>query len=329
MEKRYLGALIIAAACMPLNPASLAAQSPTAAPPHAAAPHDWTPPRTPDGQPDLQGYWNSATYTPLERPAEFKDKAFFTAAEAEAFARRRNDALNNQASDDLHYDNAIWQSEKTEKGLSSLRTSLIVDPPDGRIPPLLPEAQKRQADIAAARRAMGGPYDSVQNRPLAERCIVWPHEGPPMLPVGYNSNLQFVQGPGYVVVIEEMIHNTRVIPLDGRPHVGAAIRQYSGDSRGHWDGNTLVVETTNFTGKTQFQKSSAALKVTERFTPIDPQTIRYQFTVEDPSTWARPWTAEYPMRRTNDQIYEYACHEGNYGMANILRAQREAEKAAK
>ena len=326
MQKRFVAAIAIAA-CTPFTAASLSAQNVATTPHHAA--RAWTPPKTPDGQPDLQGYWTSATYTPLERPAELKDKAFFSEQEAADYARLRNEALNDQASDDIHYDNSIWQSEKGQKGLSSLRTSLIVDPPDGRIPPLTTEAQSRQAEIAAARRAAGGAYDSVQNRPLAERCIIWPHEGPPMLPVGYNSNLQFVQGPGYVVVIQEMIHNTRVIPLDGRPHIAAAIRQYSGDSRGRWEGNTLVVETTNFTGRTQFQRSTAALKVTERFTPIDPQTIEYQFTVEDPATWARPWTAEYPMSRTSDPIYEYACHEGNYGMANILRAQREAEKAIK
>ena len=174
----------------------------------------WTAPRTPDGQPDLQGYWNSETYTPFERPAELKDKEFFTPEEAEAYAKRRQQQFETQAPDDIHYDNAIWQSEKFKKG-ASLRTSLVVDPPDGRIPPLIPEAQKRQAEQAAARRANAAhAYDSVQNRPLAERCIVWPHEGPPMQPVGYNSNLAFVQGPGYVVVIQEMIHNARVIPLD-------------------------------------------------------------------------------------------------------------------
>jgi hypothetical protein len=289
----------------------------------------WTAARTPDGQPDLQGYWNSQTYTPFERPAELKDKEFFTPEEAEAYAKRRQNQFEGQAADDIHYDNAIWQSERTQKG-ASLRTSLVVDPPDGRIPPMIPEAQKRQADQAAARRANAAhAYDSVQNRPLAERCIVWPHEGPPMQPVGYNSNLAFFQGPGYVVVIQEMIHNARVIPLDdGRPHVGKSIQEYYGDSRGHWDGDTLVIETTNFTDKTQFRGSTAALKVTERFRRTGPDTIDYQATMEDPHTWTRPWTIEYTMNRTNDPIYEYACHEGNYGMQNNLRAQREAERKA-
>ena len=150
-----------------------------------------------------------------------------------------------------------------------------------------------------------------------------------MLPVGYNSNLQFVQGPGYVVVIQEMIHNARVIPVDGRSHLGRGVQQLGGDSRGHWEGNTLVVEVTNFTDRTNFRGSSAALTVTERFTPIDPDTIKYEFTVDDPTTWARPWSGEYTMSRTNDPIYEYACHEGNYGLANILRAQRLAEQQGK
>ena len=285
----------------------------------------WTVPRTPDGQPDLQGYWNSETYTPFERPAELKDKAFFTPEEAEAYAKRRQDQFESQAPDDIHYDNAIWQSEKQQKG-ASLRTSLVVDPPDGRIPTLTEEAQKRVAAQQAARRANAAhAYDSVQNRPLAERCIVWPHEGPPMQPVGYNSNLAFEQGPGYVVVIQEMIHNARVIPLDDRPHVGSAIQEYYGDSRGHWEGDTLVIETTNFTDKTQFRNSTSALKVTERITRTGPDTIDYRATMEDPHTWTRPWTIEYTMNRTNDPPFEYACHEGNYGMQNILRAQRAAE----
>jgi hypothetical protein len=290
----------------------------------------WKAPRTPDGQPSLEGFWNSATYTPFERPANMKDKEFFTAEEAEAFVKQRNTQFESQAPDDIHYDNAIWQSERTEKGLKSLRTSLVIDPPDGRVPPQTDEAVKRNAAITAARRTLGGAYDKVQNRPLAERCIVWPHEGPPMQPVGYFSNLQFVQGPGYVVVIQEMIHNARVIPLDNRPRLGDSIQQFYGDARGHWEGNTLVVETTNFTDKTAFRGSSSALKVTERITRTDADTIVYRATMEDPHTWARPWTIEYAMSKTDDPIYEYACHEGNYGMRNIMSAVRkqEADEAA-
>jgi hypothetical protein len=296
---------------------------------YVSADPKWKAPRTPDGQPDLQGYWNSETYTPFERPAELKDKAFYTEQEAADVEKKRRTQFQSQAADDIHYDNAIWQSERNPKGLKSLRTSLVIDPPDGRIPPMTPDAQKRQAEQVAARRAAAPmAFDSVQNRPLAERCIVWPHEGPPMQPVGYNSNLSFVQGPGYVVVVQEMIHNARVIPLDNRPHVGTDIRQYYGDARGHWEGDTLVVETTNFTGRTAFRGSTAALKVTERITRTGPDTIVYRATMEDPNTWTRPWTIEYPMTRTEDAIFEYACHEGNYGMQNILRAQRAAEKAA-
>ena len=291
-----------------------------------AATKSWKVPRTADGQPDLQGTWNSETYTPFERPVELKDKPFFTAEEAAAYEKRRVEQFRGQASDDIHYDNAIWQTEKNAKGLRSLRTSIVIDPADGRIPPLLPQAQKRQADLAAARRGVGA-YDSVQNRPLAERCIIWPHQGPPMQPVGYNSNLKFVQAPGYVVVIQEMIHDARIIPLDNRPRLGKDIQMLEGDSRGHWDGDTLVVETTNLTGRTQFRGSTAALKVTERFTRTGPDTIVYQATMEDPNTWAQPWTIEYPMTRTDDEWFEYACHEGNYGMQNIMRAQRAQEAA--
>jgi len=283
----------------------------------------YTPNKLIDGQPDISGNWSNATYTPLERPAELKDKAVFTPEEAAAYAQRRLDGLYSQAKDNIHYDDAIWQSEKTPKGLSSLHTSLVVDPPDGRIPPVLPEAQKR-IDAAAASRRVFDPTD-YRSRGLTERCytsinLTWSHDGAPLLPEGYNSNLRITQAPGYVVIETEMVHNARVIPLDGRPHIGDGIRQYIGDYRGRWEGNTLVVESTNFGDRTPFRGSTGALKVTERITPIDPDTLLYRATVEDPNTWARPWTLEYPIVRTLEPIYEYACHEGNYGVANILRA---------
>ena len=293
--------------------------------PQAAAP--FSPPRTPDGHPDMQGYWTNGTYTPLERPAELGTKEFFTREEALAYAKRRDDQLRAQPRDNIHYDDAIWQGEREVKGLTSLRTSLIYDPPDGRIPPLTAEGQKRGEARAAARKLMG-PADNAQMRTLGERCIMWPHEGPPMLPAGYFPNLQIVQGPNQFVVMQEIIHNARVIPTDSRPRLGEAIRHYRGESRGRWEGDTLVVETANFTDATQFRGSSAALAVTERFTMIDRDTIRYRFTVADPTTWSRPWSAEIPMVRTEDPIYEYACHEGNYGLPNILRAQRVADAAA-
>jgi hypothetical protein len=291
---------------------------------HAAAP--FSPPRTSDGHPDMQGYWTNGTYTPLERPTELGTKEFFTREEALAYAKRRDDQLRAQPRDNIHYDDAIWQGEREVKGLTSLRTSLVYDPPDGRIPPLNAEGQRR-ADARAAERKLRGPADSAQTRALSERCIMWGHEGPPMLPAGYFPNLQIVQGPNQFVVMQEIIHNARVIALDGRPHLSGGVRQYGGDSRGRWEGDTLVVDTTNFTDVTQFRGSSSALKVTERFTMLDRDTIRYRFTVEDPATWARPWSAEIPMVRTEDPLYEYACHEGNYGLPNILRAQRVTDAA--
>jgi hypothetical protein len=278
-------------------------------------------PRTADGQPDLEGYWNSETFTPFERPAQLKDKAFFTPEEAAAYERQRIEQANSQPETDVHYDNRIWQSEKQQKSLSGLRTSLVIDPADGHVPPLTAEAQ--------ARPRIRYDYDSVKDRPLAERCIIWPHEGPPMQPVGYNSNLSFVQGPGWVAITQEMIHDTRMIPIDNRPHVGSAIREYMGDSVGHWDGDTLVIETTNFTDKTRFRNSTEHLKVTERIRRTSPDTILYQATMEDPHTWARPWTIEYEMHKTNDPIFEYACHEGNYGMRNTMMEQRHLEEQAK
>src|SRR6185369_2022613 len=164
---------------------------------------------------------------------------------------------------------------------------------------------------------------SYENRTLAERCITWGNDGPPMLPVGYNANLDILQGPGYGVVRNEMVHSARVIPINGsRPHPGAKIRHWSGDSGGRWEGNTLVVDTTNFNSKTRFRNSTSALHVTERFTRTAADTIVYSFTIEDPNTWTRPWTAEIPLVKVPGPIYEYACHEGNYGLPNILRAQR-------
>jgi hypothetical protein len=291
----------------------------------------WSVPRTADGAPDLTGNWTNATYTPLERPANMVGKEFFTPEEAEAFVKTRDENFNSQAADDIHYDNVLWQTENYGKGVNSLRTSLIVDPPDGKLPPLTDTARSRPAgpvvgEAQASRRA-----DSYENRTNAERCITWGNDGPPMMPVGYNANLDILQGPGYVVVRNEMIHSARMIPIDAtRPHLSSKIRNWNGDSRGHWDGTTLVVETTNFNDRTRFRNSTSTLKVTERFTRTDADTIEYQFTVDDPNTWTRPWTAVVPMRKVPGPIYEYACHEGNYGLPNILRAQRvEDAKAAK
>jgi hypothetical protein len=195
---------------------------------------------------------------------------------------------------------------------------------EGRVPALLPEAQQRVAERQA--RNKGHEFDGPENRSLGERCILWPNEGPPMLPEGYNSNLQIVQGEGYVAIMQEMIHDVRVIATDGRPHLPSNIRLLMGDSRGHWEGNTLVVDTTNFTNRTAFRGSSENLHVVERFTRTDPDTVLYQFTAEDLTTWAKPWSAEVPMTQIDSPIFEYACHEGNYGMPNNLSGARAEEK---
>ena len=319
MNHRALGALV-ALVVFGLSVPLVSGQAPQARANRATG---GTIPRTIDGHPDLQGFWTNDTLTPLERPTEFGEKAVLTREEAAAYAKKRLAQYLAQPKDDIHYDDAIWQSEKTPKGLNGLRTSLVVDPSDGRIPAARPEAQKR-ADTAAAERRKYPPT-SILSRGLTERCITsinltWSHDGAPLLPEGYNSNLRITQAPGYVVIETEMVHNARIIPLDGRPHIGTGVRQYIGDYRGRWEGTTLVIENTNFTDKTPFRGSTAALKVTERITPIDADTLLYRATVEDPNTWARPWTIEYPIVRTPEPIYEYACHEGNYGVANILRA---------
>src|SRR5688572_26151469 len=289
-------------------------------------------PRLLDGKPDMQGYWTNQTFTPLERPAQFKDKAYFTAEEAEAFAKRaledvkdvpRGEEVKSDA--DIHYDDGIWLLEGYQKG-AMLRTSIITDPADGRIPPLNAEGQKRAQERAAARKLVGQ-FDSAQARGLSERCIYWAHEGPPLLPTGYNSNLQIVQAPQNFVVMPEMMPVARVVPLDGRPKVGAAIRAYRGDSRGRWEGDTMVIETTNYSDKTAWRGASENLKVTERFTMVNKDTIRYEFTVEDPSTWSQAWGGDYEMTRIVGPLFEYACHEGNYGIGIILRGARLAEGA--
>jgi hypothetical protein len=305
-----------------------AAQAPTKAgqtTPVSPATKRWNPPRTADGHPDLQGRWTNATYTPLERPARFAGKEFLTDEEAAAYEKQRLDEENSQPPDDVHYDNVIWLREKLPKALSNRRSSLVVDPPDGKIPPLTPEARQRVAARAEARKTQS--QSDVEARTLAEQCVIWPHVGPPMLPAGYNANLEIVQGPGYVGILQEMIHDLRIVPLDGRPHLPQSVRQWMGDSRGRWEGDMLVVDTTNFTDRTNFRGSTGALHVIERLTSVAADAIRYEFTVEDPSTWVRPWSAEITMRRARDRIFEYACHEGNHDLTFLLRAAQETEAA--
>ena len=288
--------------------------------------------RESDRHPDLTGYWTNDSFTPLERSSELGNKEFFTPEEAASYFKQRLDRLNGQSKDDIHYDDALWQAETYAKQ-PNLRTSMVFDPPDGRLPPLTAEAQRRDAARrdAAARR---GPADSAQSRTLGERCISWGNVGPPMLPPTYNANFQILETPEAVIVRHEMVHDTRIIYLDGRPHVAAGVRLLAGDSRARWEGDTLVIDTTNFTNETNFRGSpqttrqdifaSDALRVVERLTLLDAGTIRYRFTVEDPKTWTRSWSGESTFHRWQGPIYEYACHEGNYGLANILRAARAA-----
>jgi hypothetical protein len=298
----------------------------------------WTPPRTADGQIDLEGVWDFGTITPLERPNGL-DKATFSDAEAASFERDENLRQNRDLIDPkkggaqylpgsvIPY-NEFWY-ERGSKIVGSKRTSLIVDPPDGRIPPLTPDAQRRlDADAARARDEQLGRVraDSPQSRSLADRCILGFNAGPPMTPGAYNNHVQITQAPGYVTLTAEMVHDARVVPIDGRPHLPSAIRQYTGDSRGHWQAGTLVIETTNFLRETSFRGSSANLRLTERLTRIDADTLMYEFTVYDPQTWTKPWSVAVPMRKINEPIYEYACHEGNYAMRNILSGARAAER---
>jgi hypothetical protein len=327
MSNRFPATISAALAVIALASAPAVAQTKSTAPLAKEGAKTWTPPKTAVGVPDISGVFTNSVVTPLERSKELGSREFFTAEEADALAKKNastGEAEGPGTYGDVHYSMAQFGLEKRQsKVAESVRSSLIVGP-EGRVPPLLPEAQKRQALRAAANR--GHEFDGPENRGLAERCIIWGAEGPPMLPIGYNSNLQIMQGEGYVAIMQEMIHDVRIIPTDGRPHAPSSIRQLMGDSRGHWEGNTLVVDTTNFTDRTAFRGSGENLHVVERFTRTDPDTVLYQFTVDDPETWAKPWSAEVPLAKIDGPIFEYACHEGNYGMPNNLSGARAEEK---
>ena len=324
--------LCAAAALFAFAPTSAFAQAvPAAAKVATATPaKDKRPLRTPDGQPDLQGAWSTASVIPLERPKDLGAKEFFSKEEAEAYEKKvlaQHEVSTPGTYGDVHYSMAQFGLERGQAQVAStIRTSIIVGP-EGRVPPMLPQAVQRNAARAAANK--GHEFDGPENRGLAEQCILWGNEGPPIQPVGYNSNLQIVQGPGYVAILQEMIHDVRIIPTDGSPHVASNIRQWFGDSRGHWEGDTLVVDTTNFTDRTAFRGSSENLHVVERFSRQVDDSILYQFTVEDPSTWEKSWSGEFPMTKIDGPIFEYACHEGNYGMRNNLSGARAEEKASR
>ncbi len=302
-----------------------------ASPSPSAQTKKWTPPRTPDGHPDLQGIWDYRSATPLERPARFAGREFMTPAEVIEYERlaleredgRPPDDARSLAEQSVH---PVWWLDYGKKVVKTARTSLIVDPPDGKIPPQTSDAKERAAARRVAARSHG-PADSYENRSLFERCLT---RGVPdgMLPGPYNNNMQLLQTPGHVVIFTEMIHDARVVPMDGRPHHSPTLSAWMGDPRGHWEGDTLVIDTINFTDKTSFRGSGANLHLVERFTRIDADTLEYRFTVDDPTTWTRPWTVAYPMVKTDGPIYEYACHEGNYGLKDILSGARSEEKAA-
>lgn len=316
MPARFRAVAVVAVACIAVAGAvTVAAQAGKS-------------PRTPWGHPDLQGVWNNSTITPLERPAEFAGREFLTEEEARALDARAAVRYDERPADaaldvDAAYNQFWWERGRT---VPTRRTSLVVDPPDGRIPALTPDGSRRAADIAARLR---GTTNGPEDRNLAERCIT---RGAPKLPGGYNNNVQIVQTPSYVAILQEMIHEVRIIPLDGRAHLPSGIGQWLGDSRGRWEGDTLVVESTNYHPASGFNSyyccpgSAERLRIVERFRRTSADTIEYRFTVNDPTTFTRPFTIELPMTRIDGQIFEYACHEANYGLEGILRGARFAER---
>ena len=309
-------------------------------------------PRTPWGTPDLQGVWDFRTITPMERPRDLADQEFLSPEEAASrnqAAAERNDQLAARPARRTQIDpsgnvdqgedgapgsyNQFW-FDRGDSVIATNRTSLVIDPPDGRIPPLTAEAQARRDALAEARKdtgthepTPGGWVEDLGLNGLQARCITGFNSGPPMTPGGYNNNMQLFQTPNTVVIFNEMNHNTRVIPLDGRPHVDLDL--WAGDARGHWEGDTLVVETKSFLRETSFMRggSTRDLELVERFKRESNEVLLYEVTVSDPSTWSAPWTYQVPMQLNPDPIYEYACHEGNYGMETILRGARQRELA--
>jgi hypothetical protein len=287
-------------------------------------------PRTADGHLDLSGLWNNSTRTPLERPAQFAGKPTLTDAEAKAYEAKDHQAwqeLDGTSEGPLHvgkgsegtgaYNVLFYDMGNELARIDGVkRTSLVVDPPDGRIPPMVPAAR--------GRRGRSQSYDNVKDRPATERCLVGGSTGPPMLPTLYNNNFQIIQTPEAVMIMTEMIHEVRVVRINAS-HPPEDVRHWLGDSIGHWEGDTLVVETTNFNDEPHFRGASKNLKVTERFTRVDDHTFVYKATLDDPATWSKPWTLEIPFVATPGPIYEYACHEGNYSLTNMLRGFRAAE----
>ena len=305
----------------------------------------FTPPRTPWGDPDLQGVWPGTEMVgvPLQRPQQFGSRNVLTEDEFQARIKQAKQTEEDALADfdvttaDTRNAGAVGSATSPpphwlERGKPSRQVSLIVDPPDGRQPTQVPDAQKRAADAQAARKGRG-PADSYTDRSLYDRCVTRGVLGS-ILPVIYNNGNEIVQAPGVVVIRNEMIHETRIVPLDGRPHLTPSIKGYMGDSRGWWDGNTLVVETTNLNGRNGVGpngggSTSDRIKLTERFTLVDANTLQYEVIIDDPGTWSRPWTIAFPWKRDQSYgMFEYACHEGNYAMKNILTGARADDLAA-
>jgi hypothetical protein len=345
MKDRYLCLVFGLTALVALGSMAHAQVAPTAALASSkAVAKNWTPPRALDGHPDLQGFWSNNNATPIERPKELNGRATVTDAELAAMKKKAHELFGGKA-DAAFGDNVYlavlsnvlglkqgFKSTDGETGdYSSVwtverdwdnRTSLITDPPDGRIPPATPYAQKlRQAAAEARLSPAAGPED----RSLSERCITY---GSPQLTEGYQSYYQIVQTPGSVMVMTEMIHDARIIQLDGSPHPSAAVQQWKGDSRGHWEGDTLVVDTTNYKPRAFMNVSSEKLHVTERFSRSAPDMLRYEMTIDDPGAWTKPWSLMIPLRQSAQPVYEYACHEGNEGLKGILAGARADEAAA-
>jgi hypothetical protein len=316
-----------------------------AATPTAQAPRKWVVARTADGHPDFHGVWANNTVTPLQRPKQWEGKERLTDAEItelQTFAAQivENDgdaqfgdgfilAVLNRISNPKSYDpgtgnyNQFWL---VDRDWHDRRTALITEPRDGRMPAMTPAAQTQRAAEIEQRRAHA--FEDPEVFPLGERCVNF---GIPRLQAGYNSYLQIVQAPGYVTIMNEMAHDARVIPLDGRPHLDDRVRVWNGDSRGHWEGDTLVVDTTNFSPKSDFMGAHENLRLTEKLTRVSAEILNYEFTVNDPTTWTAPWTAMIPLKLKDERIYEYACHEGNEAIPDMLRGHRfeEREAAAK
>jgi len=321
---------------------TLTAQAHAGAAATSSPPHKWVVERTPDGHPDFQGVWANNTVTPLQRPKQWEGKRVLTEAEIadlQKFAAQivENDgdaqfgdgfilAVLDRVANPKSYDpgtgnyNQFWL---VERDWHDRRTSLITDPPNGKLPPMTPEAQKRRAAEIEHRKAHA--FEDPEVFPAGERCVNF---GIPRLSAGYNSYVQIVQAPGYVAIMSEMAHDTRIVPLDGRPHLDSGIRAWNGDSRGHWDGDTLVIDTTNFSSKSDFMGAHENLRLTEKFTRVGPETLNYEVTINDPTTWSAPWTAMIPLKQKGELIYEYACHEGNEAIPDMLRGHRFEERQA-